>query len=140
MKKHLLKLLFLITLGLFLNTGTAMANLPVEKQTNEVSEATAMQAPQMQTLKQNMLKEQIKNLTFREKVKLFRKIRKKTKIARKSGVKETPEVILYILAIFIPPVAVGIFTDWQEPTLWNLLWTLLFWLPGIVHAFYVILR
>jgi len=139
MKKHLLKSLSLLALSLFLLSGTAKADMPIEKPNDKVSEATPLQAPQMQTLKQDALKEQIKSLTFREKTKLFRKIRKETKIARKNGVKETPKVLLYILAVFLPPIAVGIHTDWSISTLWNLLWTICFWIPGIIHAFYIIL-
>ena len=79
-------------------------------------------------------------LTFKEKVKLVRELKKEIKKVKKSETKGTPKVILYILAVILPPIAVGIFTDWGEPTLWNLLFTLLFWIPGIVHAFYILLR
>ncbi|MBC8047276.1 MAG: YqaE/Pmp3 family membrane protein [Fimbriimonadaceae bacterium] len=48
--------------------------------------------------------------------------------------------VLYILAIILPPLAVGLYTDWDTPTLWNLLFTLIGWLPGVVHAFIVITR
>lgn len=47
---------------------------------------------------------------------------------------------LYILAIFIPFVAVGIHTDWGMPTLWNVLWSFLGGIPGIIHAFIVLGR
>ena len=93
----------------------------------------------MQTLKREKVKEQIKSLSFREKLKLVREIRKEKKLAKKTGVNETPKVILYILAVILPPIAVGIYTDWSISTLWNLLWTLCFWLPGVIHAFYIIL-
>jgi uncharacterized membrane protein YqaE (UPF0057 family) len=82
----------------------------------------------------------MKELTFKEKIKIIREIKKESKKARKNKMESTPMVILYILAIIIPPVAVGIYTDWGEPTLWNLLFTLLFWIPGIIHAFYILLR
>lgn len=50
-------------------------------------------------------------------------------------------LLLYILAIFIPPVAVGLVTDWEtDPVLFNILWTLLCGLPGIIHAFIIIGR
>jgi uncharacterized membrane protein YqaE (UPF0057 family) len=80
-----------------------------------------------------------KNLSFKEKHKLMRDFRKEIKKSRKV-VSGTPKWVLYILAVIIPPVAVGIFTDWGKPTLWNLLFTLLFWVPGIIHAFYILLR
>lgn len=139
MKNFLLKSVSLIALGIFLSIGTTVASVPVEKESDKVSKAAPSQTQPLQTLKQNTLKEQIKSLTLREKVKLFKKIRKDRKIVRKSGVKSTPVVVLYILAVILPPVAVGIYTDWGKPTLWNLLFTLIFWVPGIVHAFYIIL-
>ena len=80
-----------------------------------------------------------KNMSFKEKFKMLREIKKEIKKSKKIK-KGTPKVILYILAVILPPVAVGIFTDWGEPTLWNLLFTLLFWIPGIIHAFYILLR
>ena len=140
MKNFLLKNLLLVVMGLFLYTGTAKADFPIEKPSDNVSEQATSQTSQGQVSKQNVLKEQIKTLTFKEKIKFLRKIRKETKIDKKSSVKAVPKVVLYILAIIIPPVAVGLHTDWGEPTLWNLLWTLLFGIPGIIHAFYIILK
>ena len=50
--------------------------------------------------------------------------------------------ILYIiLCILIPVIAVGLATDWDLiPTLLCLLLMLLFWLPGIIYAFWVCSR
>jgi len=45
---------------------------------------------------------------------------------------------LYILAIFLPPVAVGIHTNWGKPTIFSLLWSICGFLPGIIHAFIVL--
>lgn len=83
----------------------------------------------------------IKKLTFKEKFKLIKQFRKEKRKLRKMGVKsDAPMIILYILAVLLPPVAVGIYTDWEaKPTLIDLLLTLLFWLPGIVYAFYILL-
>ena len=48
-------------------------------------------------------------------------------------------ILLYILCIVIPPLAVGIVTDWEGgPVLLNVLLCLLCWIPGIVHAFIVV--
>ena len=140
MKNFLLKNLLLVVMGLFLYTGTAKADFPIEKPSDNVSEQATSQTSQGQVSKQNVLKEQIKTLTFKEKIKFLRKIRKETKIDKKSSVKAVPKIVLYILAVILPPVAVGLHTDWGEPTLWNLLWTLLFGIPGIIHAFYIILK
>lgn len=52
-----------------------------------------------------------------------------------------PMILLYLLAIFIPFVAVGLVTDWEAtPTISNILWTLLCGIPGIIHAFIIIAR
>ena len=82
----------------------------------------------------------IKKMTFKEKLKIIREIRKESKNNKQIKKGGTPKVILYILAVILPPVAVGIFTDWGEPTLWNLLFTICFWIPGIIHAFYILLK
>ncbi|MDX1652449.1 MAG: YqaE/Pmp3 family membrane protein [Brumimicrobium sp.] len=47
-------------------------------------------------------------------------------------------VLLLILCFFIPPLAVAIITKELLPTLLNLLLTLLFVLPGIIHALIVL--
>lgn len=47
----------------------------------------------------------------------------------------------YILAILLPPVAVGLHTNWDAmPTLLNVGLTILGWIPGIVHAIIVLER
>jgi len=81
-----------------------------------------------------------KELTFKEKLKIIREIRKESKNNKEVKKGGTPKVILYILAVILPPVAVGIHTNWGEPTLWNVLFTICFWIPGIVHAFYHLLK
>lgn len=54
---------------------------------------------------------------------------------------DSPLILLYILAILIPFVAVGIATNWDLlPVIYNLLWSMLCGLPGIIHAFIVIKR
>lgn len=45
--------------------------------------------------------------------------------------------MLYILAIFLPPVAV-LLTGKPGQALLNLLLTALMWVPGVIHAFLVI--
>jgi len=47
---------------------------------------------------------------------------------------------MYILAVVIPPVAVGIHTNWGMPTVWNILWWVFTWIGGIIHAFIVLGR
>ena len=45
--------------------------------------------------------------------------------------------MLYILAIFVPPLAVFM-TGRPGAAVLNLVLTLLLWIPGVVHAFLVI--
>jgi len=48
-------------------------------------------------------------------------------------------ILLYILCLLLPPVAVGIVTDWEGgPLILNIILCLLCWIPGIVHAFIVV--
>lgn len=52
---------------------------------------------------------------------------------------DTELILLYVLCILIPPLAVGIVTDWDGgPVILNLILCLLCWLPGIIHAFIVV--
>jgi uncharacterized membrane protein YqaE (UPF0057 family) len=48
-------------------------------------------------------------------------------------------ILLYVLAVLIPFVAVGIVTDWDlETVLINILLTILCYIPGVIHAFIII--
>lgn len=69
------------------------------------------------------------------------KISKAQKKSGDTSASGHPMILLYILAILIPPVAVGLVTDWEtNPVIYSLLWTLLCGLPGIIHAFIIIGR
>jgi uncharacterized membrane protein YqaE (UPF0057 family) len=81
---------------------------------------------------------QVSELTFIEKTKLIN-----LAIADVKACEQTQEASVgeYILAILLPPLAVGIHTDWAgKPTISNVLWTCLGYAPGIVHAFIVLGR
>jgi uncharacterized membrane protein YqaE (UPF0057 family) len=47
-------------------------------------------------------------------------------------------IVLIILAIFLPPLAVFLMVGLGRDFWINLILTLLFWLPGTVHAIYLI--
>lgn len=48
-------------------------------------------------------------------------------------------ILLYVLAVLIPFVAVGIVTDWDLKTvLINILLLILCYIPGVIHAFIII--
>ena len=64
-----------------------------------------------------------------------KEIKKETKKQNKKSSSDVPIVLLYILCFLIPPLAVGLATDWDlTPVLWNLVWCLLCGFPGIIHA------
>ncbi|KAK4640704.1 plasma membrane proteolipid Pmp3 [Podospora bellae-mahoneyi] len=50
------------------------------------------------------------------------------------------DVILLIMAIFLPPVAVFLKRGCDAHFFINILLTILAWLPGMIHAFYVVVR
>jgi uncharacterized membrane protein YqaE (UPF0057 family) len=53
----------------------------------------------------------------------------------------TNTLLLVILAILIPPLAVGLHEEALNGTFWlNLILTLIFYVPGLIHALIVILR
>ncbi len=51
----------------------------------------------------------------------------------------TNKLLLVIIAILIPPLAVGLKEGIGFPLILNIILTLLFYLPGLLHALYVIL-
>ena len=48
-------------------------------------------------------------------------------------------ILMILLAIFLPPVAVGLERGISGSLLLNILLTLLAWLPGAIHALLVVL-
>jgi uncharacterized membrane protein YqaE (UPF0057 family) len=48
-------------------------------------------------------------------------------------------IILIILAILLPPLAVFLMSGLGRDFWINLILTVLFWVPGVVHAIYLIL-
>lgn len=86
---------------------------------------------------QHLIKQAFEQLSASEKSKLIQLAVDDAKAAEALGAADT-SVGMYILAIIIPPLAVGLHTDWAMPTVWNLLFTILGWLPGVVHAFYIL--
>jgi uncharacterized membrane protein YqaE (UPF0057 family) len=135
MNKTLKISLFLVTF-IFMSSGK---NLALER--NQTDDCREITATGFQTIPENppSTNLEIQKLSFKEKVQLSRKLRKEIKAYKKNN-SDVPEVVLYILAVILPPLAVGLYTNWGEPTLWNLLFTILMWLPGVIHAFYILLK
>jgi uncharacterized membrane protein YqaE (UPF0057 family) len=50
------------------------------------------------------------------------------------------KVILIILAILLPPLAVYLKTNSAKDTIINIVLCFFFWIPGILHALYLILK
>ena len=48
-------------------------------------------------------------------------------------------LVLIIVAIFLPPLAVFLTSGISKDFWINLLLTILFWVPGVVHAIYLVL-
>jgi len=64
---------------------------------------------------------------------------KTLKKATKKSKKDDDTILLYILCFLIPPIAVGLATNWDEKTLIiNIILTLLCGIPGIIHALIVV--
>jgi uncharacterized membrane protein YqaE (UPF0057 family) len=51
----------------------------------------------------------------------------------------TNKLLLIILAFFLPPLAVGLKNGLGNSFFINLILTLVFWVPGVIHALIVIL-
>jgi uncharacterized membrane protein YqaE (UPF0057 family) len=50
------------------------------------------------------------------------------------------KLILIILAILLPPLAVYLKTSSGKQTIINIVLCIFFWVPGILHALYVVLK
>ncbi|KDQ10984.1 hypothetical protein BOTBODRAFT_35743 [Botryobasidium botryosum FD-172 SS1] len=56
----------------------------------------------------------------------------------RNRVSSTPDVLLYFLALFIPPIPVFIKTGLGADVLINILLWFLGWIPGVIHAWWII--
>ena len=80
-------------------------------------------------------------LTVKDKIKAVKAVNKMKKATKRSDADGIPTVLLFVLAVLLPPLAVGLVTDWDlEQTLISVGLTFLCWLPGIVHAIIVVSR
>ena len=65
---------------------------------------------------------------------------KNYKAEKAAGEQNTNTLLLAILAILLPPLAVYLHEDDINTKFWlSLLLTLLFWLPGVIYALFIIL-
>jgi uncharacterized membrane protein YqaE (UPF0057 family) len=94
-------------------------------------------------LNKKVVKSMVKNaLKTSEGRSILKEIAKKsTRNGGKNNSEDVPVALLYLLCILIPPLAVALVTDWDWTTIiYNLLWCLLCFFPGIIHAFIVVNR
>jgi uncharacterized membrane protein YqaE (UPF0057 family) len=52
---------------------------------------------------------------------------------------EMNKLLLVIVAILLPPLAVGLKAGIGGSLILNIILTLIFWLPGLIHALFVVL-
>ncbi|KAJ9615299.1 hypothetical protein H2200_001374 [Cladophialophora chaetospira] len=55
-------------------------------------------------------------------------------------VSSTSDVLLYFLALFLPPLSVFLKTGCNSDFFINILLSILGWIPGVIHAWWVISR
>lgn len=53
---------------------------------------------------------------------------------------EMSKLLLVIIAILLPPLAVGLKAGVGGALILNIILTILFYIPGLLHALYVILK
>ncbi len=100
------------------------------------------QQPKLNNAALNVVKNSSVNKTLKPKTitkKIVEKVKKAKEIKNKQAGGDMDPIVYYLLAFFIPFLAVGLVTDWDiGQVLLNLLLTLLCGIPGIIHAFIVV--
>lgn len=143
MKKQLL-LSFLLAFAFFVTPTYAVPNAPkpVEK---EAIKATPISAEEMAKKQAATAKEEWNNLSRKEKKAKRKEMKKDLKSTLKS-IKQNEAnsdmdiTLLVILAILIPPLAMGLYDGISKRFWISLLLTLLFYVPGLIYTLVVILR
>lgn len=76
----------------------------------------------------------------RAKIADAKQLLKNYKVEKAAGEPNTNTLLLAIFAILLPPLAVYLHEDDINTKFWlSLLLTLLFWLPGVIYALFIIL-
>jgi uncharacterized membrane protein YqaE (UPF0057 family) len=138
MKKLVSKIAILfLASSLFLNPSYAAPALPGSTTSNNVA------GPGDPATLKSALAE-FKNLSRKEKKERLKQVKKEMKAFKASkkngGEPSTNTLLLVILAIILPPLAVYLHQGEINKKFWiDLILTLLFFLPGIIYALYVIL-
>jgi len=134
MKKHLC---LLLTLVAFSFSYSAQGVVSIK---NDKSASAKEIAPSKQEIEK--AKAEFDKLTKKEKRVKKRKLKKQLKsylkAARKSG-SVSNTTLLAIIAIFIPPLAMGLYDGITSRFWLSLLLTILFFIPGLIYTLVVIL-
>lgn len=115
----------------------------IETQSQTLATVEANESVQINVVKLNKKEteqniQSNQNLSKKEARQIIKKEKKENSSNKSSDV---PTLLLFILCFIIPPVAVGLATDWDmTPVLWNVVWTLLCGFPGVIHAIVHVLR
>ncbi|WP_462244117.1 YqaE/Pmp3 family membrane protein [Ferruginibacter sp.] len=139
MKKMVSKIAILfLAISLFLTPSYAAPALPGSSTTSNNVAGPGDPA----TLKSALA--EFKNLSRKEKKERLKQVKKEMKAFKASkkngGEPSTNTLLLVILAIILPPLAVYLHQGEINKKFWiDLILTLLFFLPGIIYALYVIL-
>jgi len=136
-----------ISLSLLVAMISFSANSSVIDATDLVTKAketTAVQPPVMNDVVVEDALREFKSLSRTERksrIKEVKKIAREYKAAKKAGSDvQTNTVLLAILAVLLPPLAVGLHQGELNGKFWlSVLLTLLFWLPGVIYALIVVL-
>jgi len=136
--KLIIVILAVICIGL--NQVNASESSTKVKKTAESVLAVASTFNELTPENANILKDEINSLSTGERLRLINMSIRQVNNAKLAGDISNAKPALYIVAIFLPPLAVGVYTDWGMPTIWNICWCCIFWVPGIIHAFYVLSR
>lgn len=131
----------LLILAIFCLTALNLSAKTIENDNQKTAQSLFKYTVEnIHTINPEILKSELKSLSLKEQKRFYVLLYKKVIDANKNKVDVDP-IVMYILAVILPPVAVGLHTNWKpEPTLINLALTCVMYLPGIVHAFYIITK
>ena len=128
-----LKIVLLVFVSFAISYGTYAKN-DVEK--TKTAEEVWANVEALDQFDEDFIKAEIKSLPSPERVKLAKMSVNDAKRAIAAG--EKASVGMYILAIFIPPLAVGLNNGIGKEFWIDLILTILGILPGIIYAFIVL--
>jgi len=125
------KLVSIVIVSIILMTGSVYASFPV----NNSGDVQQTEIKSNVKESKNVVDQKVIN---KSELKKAVKEAKKSNSSKGGGV---PIAVLYLLCFLFPVIAVGLATDWDlMPMIYNLLWTLLCGIPGVIHAIIVVKR